>query len=61
MRTLLISLLALLTTACGPNDDAASVEGATPEETRQLDNAAEMLDTSADNLALPVDNAVERR
>jgi len=46
------SLLAL--GACGRGDDKAG--GLTAEENRQLDNAAEMLDTSPDSL-VPVDNS----
>jgi hypothetical protein len=49
--TALVSLLAL--GACGRGDDKAG--GLTAEENRQLDNAAEMLDTSPDSL-VPADN-----
>jgi hypothetical protein len=47
----MVSLLAL--GACGRGDDKAA--GLTAEENRQLDNAAEMLDTSPDSL-VPADN-----
>jgi hypothetical protein len=47
----MVSLLAL--GACGRGDDKAG--GLTAEENRQLDNAAEMLDTSPDSL-VPADN-----
>jgi len=46
------SLLAL--GACGRSDDKAG--GLTAEENRQLDNAAEMLDTSPDSLVPADDN-----
>jgi len=46
------SLLAL--GACGRGDDKAG--GLTAEENRQLDNAAEMLDTSPDSLVPADDN-----
>jgi hypothetical protein len=48
------SLLAL--GACGRSDDKAG--GLTAEENRQLDNAAEMLDTSPDSLLHADDNLV---
>jgi hypothetical protein len=47
----MVSLLAL--GGCGRGDDKAG--GLTAEENRQLDNAAEMLDTSPDSL-VPADN-----
>jgi len=47
----MVPLLAL--GACGRGDDKAG--GLTAEENRQLDNAAEMLDTSPDSL-VPADN-----
>jgi hypothetical protein len=47
----MVSLIAL--GACGRGDDKAG--GLTAEENRQLDNAAEMLDTSPDSL-VPADN-----
>jgi hypothetical protein len=44
----------LVLAACGRGDDKAG--GLTAEENRQLDNAAEMLDTSPDSL-VPADNS----
>lgn len=50
--TAMASLLALA--ACGRSEDKAG--GLTAEENRQLDNAAEMLDTSPDSLVPADDN-----
>jgi len=44
----------LMLGACGRGDDKAG--GLTAEENRQLDNAAEMLDTSPDSLVPVEDN-----
>jgi len=45
-----------LTAACSSHDDAANVGGLSPDEASQLNNAAEMLDASADDMALPPNN-----
>jgi len=48
----LVLVAALLAVgACGGNDEGAG--GLTPEDSRQLNEAAEMLDASPDSLAVP--------
>lgn len=56
MRSILLPLLLGLA-ACNSDPGNVSVDGVTPEEAAQLDNAAAMLDASPDDLALPPENA----
>ena len=50
-------VLAGLLAGCGGTDE--SVGGVSADEAAQLNNAAEMLDTSADDLAAPEGAAIE--
>lgn len=58
-KTLWAGLASLaLVSACGGGDEAA-VGGVSAEEAAQLNNAAEMLDTSPDSMTAPEDMPLE--
>jgi len=54
-----LSALAALMLLIGCGDNGAEVGGVTAEEAAQLNNAAEMLDASADGLTAPEDMPLE--
>ena len=59
MRAVLSLAAALLLAACGGESaDGDGVGGVTADEAAALDNAAEMLDASPDDLGAPPDEAL---
>jgi len=54
-----VMLAIALLAGCGRGANEAGVGGVSADEAAQLNNAAEMLDASADGLAAPEDQPVE--